>query len=617
MKSLNLKKLATTGGILILGIILGWLLFGGSATQPDQPATMDEHVEEAHTDEEGNIVYTCSMHPQVRQNEPGNCPICGMELIPADNGGSDADSGDDPYTTTMTRAAMQLAQVQTAEVTHATAVKTSRMPGKVMVDERKLSVIPAHFPGRVEKLYLDYTGAYVEMGDPIASIYSPDLVTAQKELLEAYENRESNPRLYQATRKKFTNWEIAPEVIDRILEKGEPQQNFDIHSHQTGYVTTRHVAVGDHIHFGKPIFEVADLSSVWIEFEAYENDLDGISRGNEVEFTVGAYPGDRFRATVTYIDPMLDDRRRTATVRAEASNPDGKLKPNMLARGIISSPLNGGEPQLQVPASAVLWTGERSLVYVQTGGDQPAFQAREVVLGPRVDDAYVIKEGLREGEQVVINGNFMIDSAAQLADKRSMMNQVPGQNQGRTPGGHDHGSGENMDSGQEHQMQSSPQSESSQDVTREFRSQINALTESYLQISSALSNDNLDGATSALAEFNKSLDAVDMSLIQNQEPMQFWMERQQQITNVTNELSSTGSISAFRNQFASLSDVMAETVNRFNPQQTLYLQYCPMAQDSGGAYWVSAQQEIINPYMGQEMLTCGSTEQTFEPEFNQ
>ncbi|MDZ7689752.1 MAG: efflux RND transporter periplasmic adaptor subunit [Balneolaceae bacterium] len=228
-----------------------------------------------------------------------------MELIPADNGNAQA-SGDDPYTTTMTQTAMKLAQVQTAEVTRSTAIKKSRMPGKVMIDERKLSIIPAHFPGRIEKLYLDFTGAYVEKGDPIASVYSPELVAAQKELLEAYKSRDSNPALYQATRKKFVNWEISPDVVDQILERGEAQENFDIYSHHTGYVTKRHVAVGDHIHFGKPIFEIANLSTVWIEFEAYENDLAGVSRGNQVEFTVAAYPGETFKAKVTYIDPILE-----------------------------------------------------------------------------------------------------------------------------------------------------------------------------------------------------------------------------------------------------------------------------------------------------------------------
>ena len=420
----NTTQLAKAAGILLIGILLGWLFFGGSTSTTDNTHDMEQHVHDAHTDEEGNIVYTCSMHPQVRQNEPGNCPICGMELIPAPDAAEKAADSDDSYTTTMTQTAMKLAQVQTSEVKRATAVQRSRMPGKVMIDERRLSIIPAHFPGRIEQLYLDYTGAYVEKGDPIASVYSPELISAQKELLEAYRNRDSNPVLYQATRQKFINWEISPRIIDRILERNAAQENFDIHSHRNGYVTKRYVAVGDHIHFGKPIFEITDLSTVWIEFEAYESDLSGLSRGDAVEFTVAAYPGETFEANITYIDPILDDQRRTATVRAEASNSDLRLKPNMLAKGVVSSEVNGGDPQLQVPASSILWTGERSLVYVrQPDSNAPAFEAREVLLGPRVGDSYVIREGLREGEQVVVKGNFMIDSAAQLTDKKSMMNR--------------------------------------------------------------------------------------------------------------------------------------------------------------------------------------------------
>ncbi|MDR8391210.1 efflux RND transporter periplasmic adaptor subunit [Aliifodinibius sp. S!AR15-10] len=609
--SFNFKQLIKAGSILLVGIFLGWFLFGGSSPNGAETTDMEQHVEEAHTDEEGNIVYTCSMHPQVRQNEPGDCPICGMELIPTNNGGSDAGSGDDPYTTTMTQAAMKLAQVQTVEVTRTVAVKKSRMPGKVMIDERRLSIIPAHFPGRIEKLYLDYTGAYVEKGDPIASVYSPELVTAQKELLEAYKNRESNPQLYQATRKKFINWEISPKIIDQILERGEAQENFDIHSHQNGYVTKRHVAVGDHIHFGKPIFEIANLSTVWIEFEAYENDLAGISRGDEVEFTVGAYPGETFRAKVTYIDPILDDQRRTATVRAEASNLNLKLKPNMLAKGVVSSELNGGEPQLQIPASAVLWTGERSLVYVQKPNtEQPSFQAREVMLGQQTGDSYVIKEGLEEGEQVVVKGNFMIDSAAQLADKRSMMNQTPGQNQGRTPGGHNHG-GEPMDSGQKQEVETSQSAIEPSEIPATFQEKLGTLTEAYTDISSALANDDLGKAATALENFEQALSTVDMNLIQNQQQM-LWMQQLKELNSVVKSLKGVEELSRFRNQFASLSDVLTEAVIQFGVDQTLHLHYCPMAQDQKGAYWLSGNSEIVNPYMGQEMPTCGTQKEVLQ-----
>lgn len=612
---LNVKQLMIASGILILGIILGSLLFGGSSG-PSESTEMNQHVEEAHTDEQGNIVYTCSMHPQVRQNEPGNCPICGMELVPADNAESDAGTGDDPYTTTMTQAAMKLAQVQTATVSRSVAVKKSRMPGKVMIDERLISVIPAHFPGRIEKLYLDYTGAYVEKGDPIASVYSPELVSAQKELLEAYKNRATNPQLYEATRKKFTNWEISQEIIDRILERGEAQENFDIFSRQTGYVIKRNVAVGDHIHFGMPIFEIAELSTVWVEFEAYENDLAGISRGDEVAFNVGAYPGETFQARVNYIDPILDDQTRTVTVRAEASNSGGKLKPNMLAKGTISSQLDDAEPKLQVPASAVLWTGERSLVYVQNPNtEQPSFQAREIVLGQRVGDSYVVEEGLNEGEQVVVKGNFMIDSAAQLADKRSMMNQAPGQNDGRVPGGHNHG-GEPMDSGEMQDMQSSETSAtfSPGDVPAAFREQLGSLTDAYTDISSTLANDDFAKALESLNRFEQALSNIEMNQIQDPQQMQVWMQKAKDINQQVQSMNGIEEIGSFRTQFADLSNKLVETMTQFGVSQTLHLQFCPMARNQEGAYWLSKDEEIVNPYMGQKMLTCGSTEQTLQPE---
>jgi Cu(I)/Ag(I) efflux system membrane fusion protein len=432
--SINYKQLAKIGGVLLAGFLLGWLIFGDSDTESD---SLQEHVEEIHTTEEGDRIYTCSMHPQIRENEPGNCPICGMELIPLEKTEKSSATQRDEYAITMSPTAMELAKVKTVEVVEKAATKKVRMPGKVKVDERRKSVIPAHFPGRIEELYLDYTGAYLEEGDPIASVYAPELVAAQRELLEAYQNRDTNPGLYRATRQKLRNWEIAPEVIDKIIRSGRARQSFDIFATRNGYVTTRHISTGDHIEFGNAIFEIADLSTVWIELEAYERDLNGLSEGDKVEFTVGAFPGEQFHGTINYIDPMLDDETRTATVRAEAQNPSGRLKPNMLVKGFVTSSIDEGEPQLQIPTSAVLWTGLRSLVYIQQQeGAETYFEPREIMLGERTDDMYVIKDGLEAGERVVIQGNFMIDSAAQLADKRSMMNHEPGS--GSVPA-HDHG----------------------------------------------------------------------------------------------------------------------------------------------------------------------------------
>lgn len=419
---INPKKTVKIVALLAVGILTGWLLFGGSS---GEPANMIEHIAETHTDEEGNIVYTCAMHPQIRQNEPGNCPICGMKLIPAES--SEAALEENPQALTMSPVAMKLADVETVPVVRKAAVKTIRMPGKVKVDERRISMIPANFSGRVEELYVNFTGAYVQRGERLALVYSPELVTAQKELLEAYKNRKSNPALFRAAKQKLKNWELSEQQIEQIIQSAEPQTNFIIRADQSGFVLKRNIAVGDHIMVGKPLFKIADLSEVWVVFQAYESDLEGIDKNDEIRFTVQAYPGRTFKAEVTYIDPVINKMKRTVSVRTEVSNEGGLLKPNMLAQGVISSNLTSGKAVLQIPKSAVLWTGKRSIVYVKEPGSS-SFAAREVVLGSALGDNYIVKEGLEEGELVVVQGNFMIDAASQLAGMKSMMNPE-GENQ--------------------------------------------------------------------------------------------------------------------------------------------------------------------------------------------
>lgn len=431
-RSINYKQIAKIGGVLLAGVLLGWLFFGG--TTADQSANIDQHISENHTNEQGEVVYTCSMHPSVRQSEPGNCPICGMELIPV-NQESSAEATN-LYELQMTEAAARLAQVQTTEVVKNVATKEIRMPGKVVVDERRIRSLPAHYPGRIEQLYVNFTGEYITKHEKIASIYSPALISAQKELLEAARHKEQNPSLYRAAKNKLLNWKIPETQINEVERSGEVKTQFDITSHMGGYVIKRNIAVGDHVEMGTVIYQMADLSKVWIMFNAYESDLAGLKEGDQVSFTVDTYPGEAFQAEVTYIDPVLDPQSRTAKVRAEAENPNGRLKPQMLAEGIISSNVEDGKEQVLIPKSAVLWTGERSVVYVQKPNtSQPTFEFREVVLGQRVGDQYVVKSGVQPGEEVVTNGNFKIDSAAQLAGKASMMNQNP---DGVKPAGHDH-----------------------------------------------------------------------------------------------------------------------------------------------------------------------------------
>lgn len=422
-----------------MGLFLGWLFFGGSPA--DQPHSMEQHISEAHTNEQGEVIYTCSMHPNVEQPEPGNCPICGMELIPRSREAGQAEE-ENPYELTMTAQAAKLADIQTTKVEKETASKRIRIPGKVTVDERRISNVTAHFPGRITNLYVDFTGARIEEGERLASIYSPQLLSAQRELIETRRHKESNRALYEATRRKLELWELPDDEIRKIEKSGEVIREIDIVSPAEGYVLERNISRQDHVMEGTVMYKIVNLSSVWLTFDVYESDIANVEAGDRISFSVESYPGETFEAEVTYINPTLDPQTRTATVRAETDNPDRRLKPEMLAEGVLTSKVADGREQLLVPKSAVLWTGERSVVYVKKpDAGKPTFEFREVVLGQRVGDKYVVKSGLRPGEAVVTHGNFKIDSAAQLSGKASMMNQDP---DGSKPAGHDHGS-EQMD----------------------------------------------------------------------------------------------------------------------------------------------------------------------------
>ncbi|WP_372635116.1 efflux RND transporter periplasmic adaptor subunit [Fodinibius sp.] len=432
---MDIKRTGRTIGLLLAGLLLGWIFFGSSG---EEAGKMEQHIEETHTDEEGEIVYTCSMHPQVRQNEPGDCPICGMELIPVDEEeGHQEEERQGETAFTMTEAAVKLADIQTTRVESRIPEFEIRMPGRIAADERRVSSITARFSGRIEELYVDFTGTYVKQGEKLAAIYSPELISAQRELLEAAGNKETDRVMYESARRKLRLWGLPENEIHRIEANGEVIDQIPIVATQNGYVTQKNVDVKDYVDEGTVMYKVADLSRLWVLFDAYETDMGAIEQGDSVDFTVRSHPARRFEAKVTYVDPFIDPETRTAKVRAEVENTGGDLKPHMLATGIVSGTAGEGE-KLMVPRSAVMWTGKRSIVFVkQTGGEVPAFEPRLVTLGHRTGDYYVIEEGVEEGEQVVTHGNFKLDSAAQLADRLSMMNREPGS--GANRGAHDHG----------------------------------------------------------------------------------------------------------------------------------------------------------------------------------
>lgn len=596
----------SAGLLLVLGLVLGlWLGSGGGSGTPDNPQDHDAHRD---TESTGNAeardnddAWTCSMHPAVRSDEPGSCPICGMDLIPA----AELQEGDDEVTMVMTEAAMALANVQTTPVRVEAPMREVQLPGRVAVDERRITTVSAHFDGRIRDLYVDFTGAPIRAGEAMATIYSPDLISAQRELLQALKHEERSPSAVESARRKLQLWELSDEEIQRIEESGAVQERVTLTSPVSGIVLDRKVSREAYVQEGSVLFEVADLSTVWVIFEAYEEDLDWLRTGQSIAFTMRSNPGNQQEATITYIDPVVNPNTRTARVRAEVSNPGGRLKPDMLVHGTVSGAGDDAKPL--VPASAVLWTGPRSILYVRVpDADTPRFEAREVTLGHRAGDQYVIEDGVEEGEAVVTHGAFRIDAEMQLADRLAMMNKEPGT--GAVPA-HDHGDHDGHDddadqaeADQEHDF---PRPPDLQDETPDaFRAQLTEVLETYLRVHQAL----VDSDESAAREAMRALDDTVADLDASDAPEEVrdaWRQDQREIRSHLDHLDHLDGLAYVRSEFDTISKVLAYSTEQFGVDGPVYRQFCPMAFDGDGAYWLSREEEITNPYLPEDMLRCG------------
>ncbi|MBT3385184.1 MAG: efflux RND transporter periplasmic adaptor subunit [Prolixibacteraceae bacterium] len=424
-------------GVLVIGIFLGWLFFhqGGTSSESINEQELTGHEGHDHESEDPTT-WTCSMHPQIKQDNPGDCPICGMDLIPLasmDSGGDDVD----PNEIMMSESAAKLADIQTMIVSSGIPQKSIRLQGKIQEDERRISELTARFGGRIEKLFVNFKGQNVRKGEKLATIYSPELVTSQRELLEAVSYKETRPALYKAAKGKLKLWDLNDGQIRAIEENGEPQLYFDILSPISGTVTMRHVALGDYVKEGTALFKVVDLTRVWALFDAYESDLPWIKINDKIEYSIQSLPGKSYSGKVSFIDPFIDSKTRVAKVRIELINSKLEVKPEMFTSGILESKIAGSGNEILIPKTALLWTGKRAVVYVKVQDrENPSFLYREIVLGPEAGNFYVVASGLNEGEEIAVNGVFKIDAASQLQGLQSMMNP----DGGVMSTGHNHGS---------------------------------------------------------------------------------------------------------------------------------------------------------------------------------
>jgi Cu(I)/Ag(I) efflux system membrane fusion protein len=472
-----------------------------------------------------------------------------------------------------------------------------KLTGRLAPDERTAAVEVSEFGGRVERLFVSFAGEQVRAGQRIATVYSPELVVAQEELLQAKKFVDVNPELVAAARAKLRNLEVADEQIEALESSGEVLKDFPIYADRSGTILATKAEVGEYVKAGGALYTYTNLNKLWALFDAYEQDLAQIRVGDKVSFGVASKPGETYNARVTFIDPVIDPKTRTAAVRAEVSNRGGRLKPEMFIEGTVQvKPRSADESgasaasadELVVPRSAVLWTGKRSVAYVELPDmEVPTYEFREVTVGERIGEGYRITSGLAAGDRVVVNGAFQIDASAQLNNKASMMNR------------------DVLIQGKEAEVPVAEEIPNYRKETPEvFRTQLGTVVEAYLPMKDQLVATKLADRT-LLTSLKETLAKVDMMQVKGDAHV-YWMKQMEAMKGHANTLLKKDDVETQREQFGFLSQALINALTAFGVDGTYYVQHCPMAFDNTGANWLSNEEQIRNPYFGDIMLKCGT-----------
>ena len=596
----------------LLAPVLGVLAFGlgrcAPALEPGPIANEDrgEEADEAAEPE----VWSCSMHPQVQRDQPGPCPLCGMDLIPL-SAMPDASS----ERVSLSERAAVLAQIQTVEVERISAPGVDlRLLGRVEVDESRVRNVSAWVGGRVDKLLVRETGKVVRKGQTIALLYSPEVYTAHQDLLTAAKQveklrnaselaRGSAEATLDSARERLSLLGLSDRSIDRMSTDLKPRKSMAITATEGGTVMERLVTQGQYVEAGAVLYRIVDLSKVWVQLDAYESDLPALMEGQTVELSVEALPGERFGGEIAFIDPIVDTRRRVTRIRVEADNTDGKLRPGMFVEAVVQGDEGEGDngdgdngdasearqKPLVVPVTAPLFTGKRSLVYVEVeveGEDdtRPSYEPRVVELGPRMGERYPVVAGLAEGERVVVHGAFAIDADLQIRGGASMMSR-PNQD---------------LDAGVRIEADA------------ELRAQLSAVLEAYLDIQVALADDAWEPSQRAAIELLVALGEVEAP---EGPAADVWDQLGPALVHHGNEAAKSEAIEGVRGAFLHLSASTRALLGVFgNPlPQPLRLAYCPMANSNEGAEWIQATDQVDNSYFGESMLSCGEFRAVIEP----
>lgn len=588
-----------------------------------------------------NEIFTCPMHPQIRQSKPGRCPICGMALVPATSSGADLDE----FAVRIEPAQRRLANIKTAEVTEHPVSTTIRTIGAIQIDESRQATIASYIEGRVEQLFADYTGVEVEKGDHLAMVYSPQLYSAQVEYVESKRTlqkssgaglasvREAQTKLVANSRQRLVELGMTEEQLTELETSNEPKSRLTVFSPIGGTVIEKLAEEGKYISAGEPIYRIANLSTVWLMLELYPEDASRIRFGQVVDAELTSMPGKTLIGRVAFIDPRVNESSRTVGVRVEFRNDDGELRPGDYARAGIAIPIGPqGEvydqelagrwispmhPQvirdepgdcpicgmklvptsrygyvdkpvaqpssIVVPRSAVLMAGDHSVVYVET--EPGRFELRSVTLGAILRDEAIVLDGVKPGERVATAGNFLIDSQMQLAGKPSLIEPtraIIAQRERRTP------------------LEFTDISVRS--VGGEAGEQLEELYATYFRIQQTLAKDQSPAESDA-----QSLHRLATILSGSAELSEPTRESLQEIATHSEHLHHLPMDKARHDAFRPISHAvvtLATLIRGQNATVPVFQMFCPMVKGGAGD-WLQSDDKLRNPYWGSKMLTCG------------
>ncbi|WP_339341671.1 efflux RND transporter periplasmic adaptor subunit [uncultured Polaribacter sp.] len=587
-----MKKYRFYLGTLLVGLFLGWLVFGNLSSTN----TVHEHIEIADKNER----WTCSMHPQILSEAPGDCPICGMDLIPAETRAEGLLA--DQFK--LTANAMALANIQTSIVGSGKAEDNEiQLSGKIAENEATNVVQVSYFSGRIETLAIGFIGEEVFKGQLLATMYSPELYAAQQELITALSLKDTQPALYKAVRTKLKLWKLSESQINKIEMSGKIQENFPVYATVSGTVSEKLVAEGAAIKKGQPLFKIANLETVWASFDVYENQINRFKKGQEITITTNAAPNNLYKSKVAFIDPILNTSTRTVTLRAVLPNKEGMFKPGMFVEGEIKTINSKATEVIAIPSSAVLWTGKRSVVYLKATINESVFEIRKITLGNKNGSTYEVLSGLKNGDEIVTNGTFTVDAAAQLQGKKSMMNKKGG----IAITGHEGHVAMNGSVNKDTKNNSVRL-----EVSKEFQKQLNEVFIKYIALKDAFVKEESNNIISQSEKIGAILSKVDIKLLENKEAQTFWMSLEKQLRVAVSSILKTTAIKEQRNHFKQVSASLIEALQVFGVNEKVFVAFCPMADSNKGAYWLSIEKKVINPYFGNKMLTCGEVKQVIE-----